>query len=80
MRKLNMWVEKHARSKAVPLGGTSINTRVAEDLLSVNRLTRENGVMGLVHRASGIEERAGTCDAARSCVGRTHGFASDADS
>ena len=55
VRRLNLWVEQHARAKAASLTDTFVTTlRVAKDMLSVARLVSENQTLGLVYGPSGI--------------------------
>jgi len=55
IRKLNLWVEQHARARAASLTDKFVTTlKVAKDMLAVARLVRENGTMGLVYGPSGI--------------------------
>jgi len=54
VRTLNNWVEQHARQSAVKLKGKFVETRVAQDILHVARLARENQTMGLVVGPAGI--------------------------
>lgn len=55
IRKLNMWVEQHARQRAASLTDKFVSTtKVAKDMLTVARLVRENLTMGLVLGPTGI--------------------------
>jgi len=54
IRKLNNWVEQHARQQAVKLEGGFVDTGVAKQILAVARLVRENQTMGLVVGPTGI--------------------------
>lgn len=55
VRKLNAWVEQHARAQASSLKrGFVSTTHVAKQMLSIARMVRENGTMGLCTGASGI--------------------------
>lgn len=54
IRKLNMWVEQHARQQAAALTDKFVSTKVAKDVLAVARLTRENATMGLAVGPTGI--------------------------
>lgn len=54
IRTLNMWIEQHARTRAVALQGNFVETGVAKTILAVARLVRENQTMGLVHGPTGI--------------------------
>jgi len=54
IRKLNMWVEQHARQRAASLADKFVSTKVARDVLTVARLVRENQTMGLCLGPTGI--------------------------
>ena len=54
IRKLNMWVEQHARARVASLTDTFVTTRVAKAMLLCARLVRENGTMGLAMGPTGI--------------------------
>jgi DNA transposition AAA+ family ATPase len=54
IRKLNMWVEQHARQQAASLTDKFVTTKVAKAFLNVTRLVCENGTMGLVIGPTGI--------------------------
>lgn len=54
IRRLNMFLEQHARSCATSLADTFVSTKVAKDMLNVARLCRENSTMGLVVGPTGI--------------------------
>ena len=55
VRRLNMFIEQHARAKAASLADRFVTTtKVARDMLTVARLVRENKTMGLVLGPSGI--------------------------
>ena len=54
VRRLNLWVEQHARQRATSLHKKFVSTKVAKDLLAVARLTFENKTIGLVCGPSGI--------------------------
>ncbi len=54
IRKLNMWVEQHARARAASLTDTFVSTRVAKAMLLCARLVKENGTMGLAIGPTGI--------------------------
>lgn len=54
IRKLNNWIEQHARQKAVTLDDPYVETRVAMEILQVARLVRENQTMGLIVGPTGI--------------------------
>lgn len=54
IRTLNMWIEQHARQRAVKIEGTFVQTKTARDILTVARLVRENQTMGLVFGPTGI--------------------------
>lgn len=55
IRKLNMWVEQHARQRAAQLSDKFVTTlRVAKSLFGVARLVHENATMGLAVGPSGI--------------------------
>ena len=58
IRKLNMFIEQHARARAASLTDTFVSTKVAKDMLTVARLVRENRTMGLVLGPSGIGNRS----------------------
>lgn len=60
VRKLNMWVEQHARQRAAALKKKFVSTKVANDMIAVARLTRENKTIGLALGSSGIGK---TCSA-----------------
>jgi len=54
IRKLNLWIEQHARAKAAALTDRFVTTKVARDMLNTARLVRENMTMGLVVGPTGI--------------------------
>jgi hypothetical protein len=54
IRKLNLWIEQHARAKAAALTDRFVATNVAKQMLNAARLVRENQTMGLVVGATGI--------------------------
>jgi len=54
VRRLNMWIEQHARQRNAPLTKTLVQTGVARDIQSVARMVRENQTMGLVVGPTGI--------------------------
>ncbi len=54
IRTLNMFIEQHARANAASLTDRFVSTRVAKDIFTVARLTRENKTMGLVTGGTGI--------------------------
>jgi DNA transposition AAA+ family ATPase len=55
IRKLNMWVEQHARQRAASLTDKFVTTlKVAKDMLTIARLVRENQTMGLCLGPTGI--------------------------
>jgi len=54
IRKLNMWVEQHARAKASSLTDKFVTTRVAKSMLTIARLVRENRTMGMAIGPTGI--------------------------
>ncbi len=54
VRKMNMWIEQHARAKASALTDKFVSTKVAKAMIGAARLVRENGTMGLVLGPTGI--------------------------
>jgi DNA transposition AAA+ family ATPase len=54
VRKLNMFIEQHARAHAAALYDKFVSTKVAKDILAVARLVREGQTMGLVIGPTGI--------------------------
>jgi DNA-binding NtrC family response regulator len=55
VRRLNMFIEQHARARAASLTDRFVvTTKVARDMLTVARIVRENKTMGLVLGPSGI--------------------------
>jgi DNA transposition AAA+ family ATPase len=54
IRKLNMWVEQHARAKAASLADPFVSTKVAKAMLTIARLVREHKTMGLALGPTGI--------------------------
>ena len=54
IRRLNFFIEQHARSRASSLTDKFVSTRVAKDFFNVARLVRENSTMGLVVGPTGI--------------------------
>lgn len=54
VRKINCWVEQHARAQVATLGESFVTTRVANDVMIVAKLVRENRTMGLVIGPTGI--------------------------
>lgn len=54
IRRLNMWVEQHARQQIATVTDTFVSTKVAKDMLTVARVVRENQTMGLVLGPTGI--------------------------
>lgn len=59
VRRLNAWVEQHARQEAATIKrGFVSTTHVARQMLSIARMVRENGTMGLATGASGIGKTA----------------------
>lgn len=54
IRRLNDWVEQHARQQAVRLRGHFVQTKVATDIHAVARMVRENQTMGIVYGPTGI--------------------------
>ena len=54
IRKLNMWVEQHARRHAASLSDKFVTTGVAKAIFDVARLAAENGTMGLILGPTGI--------------------------
>jgi len=54
VRKLNLWIEQHARTKAARPGEPFVSTKVAQTMLAIAKLVRENGTMGLAIGPAGI--------------------------
>ncbi|MHC4867663.1 MAG: AAA family ATPase, partial [Planctomycetota bacterium] len=54
IRKLNMWVEQHARQRAAALTDKFVTTKVAKNMLTVARLCRENQTIALALGPTGI--------------------------
>ena len=54
IRKLNMWIEQHARAAAANLTDKFVSTKVANIMQGVARLTYENRTMGLAYGPTGI--------------------------
>lgn len=54
IRKLNMFIEQHARARAASLTEEFVTTKVAKDMMTAARLVRENGTCGLVLGPTGI--------------------------
>ena len=54
IRRLNLFIEQHARARAASLTDRFVSTKVAKDIFTVARLTRENKTMGLAMGPSGI--------------------------
>lgn len=53
IRKLNNWLEQHARSAAASLTDRFVSTKVAKDIFNVARLCREHGTLGLLMAPTG---------------------------
>lgn len=54
IRRLNLFVEQHARQQAASLGDAFVTTNVAKEILGVARLVRENQTMGLIVAPTGV--------------------------
>ncbi len=54
IRKLNMWIEQHARRQAASLSDRFVTTGVAKAIFDVAQLVAENGTMGLILGSTGI--------------------------
>ena len=54
IRRLNMWMEQHARANAAQLGDRFVTTKVATAILNVARLTAENQTCSIVVGPTGI--------------------------
>lgn len=54
VRKLNRWLEQHARQRAACLTKKYVSIKVAKEIEIVARLVRDDQVMGLIIGASGI--------------------------
>jgi len=54
VRKLNNWIEQHARAKASSLTDKFVSTSVAKSMLTIARLVHENKTMGLALGPTGI--------------------------
>lgn len=54
IRKLNNWVEQHARQQAAQIQGGFVDFRVSLEILGVARMVRENKTMGLLIGPTGI--------------------------
>lgn len=54
IRKLNNWVEQHARQQAVKLEGAFVDTAVAVNLFRIGQMIRENQTIGVAVGPTGI--------------------------
>jgi len=54
VRRLNLFIEQHARARAASLTDRFVNTKVANDILAVARLARENATLALCIGPTGI--------------------------
>ncbi len=73
VRKLNLFVEQHARKRAASLGDKFVTTtKVAKDMLNTARLCRENSTMALCHGPTGIGKTACAMEIHRKYVGSVY--------
>jgi DNA transposition AAA+ family ATPase len=54
VRKINLWLEQHAKQRVAELGENFVTTRVAKAMLACAKLIRENGTMGMALGPCGI--------------------------